>query len=148
MHTQTCGTSSCHFIYLLPPLHLVLPPCLLPCSLYLLSDGLSSVRWMCAFPGQMALLLLRVPGSHFNTRPPCLAWRAIAWGEGSTFTACSVCVCVCCEENCMGARTFFFFFCWGADSSRLCAKETDGLFPKESQIFFLKEGLIYINLHD
>lgn len=46
----------------------------------------------------------------------------------------------------MGACTFFFF--WGVDSSRLCAKETDGLFPKESQIFFLKEGLIYINLHD
>lgn len=60
--------------YLAVPLHLLTPrwsalspPPPLPCFLYLLSDGLSSVRWMCAFPGQMALLLLAVPGSHFNT---------------------------------------------------------------------------------
>nr|XP_046268523.1 doublecortin domain-containing protein 2 isoform X5 [Scatophagus argus] len=36
-------------------------------------DWLSLVRWICAFPGQMALLLHCVPGSHFNTQPPRLA---------------------------------------------------------------------------
>lgn len=60
---------------------------LFPLCLFL--DWLSLVRWMCAFPGQMALLLLRVPSSHFNTRPPCLAWRAIAWGKNSTDALCS-----------------------------------------------------------
>lgn len=97
---------------------------LLPLAfLYLLPDWLSLVRWMCAFPGQMALLLLCVPGSHFNTRPPCLAWRAIAWGKDSTSTPCSKHV--CCAANRMGAHTFFSK---GVDSSRLCARYTDGFF--------------------
>lgn len=54
--------------------------------------GLSLVRWMCAFPGQMSLLLLCVPGSHFNTRPACLAWRAM--GKGIYFYSISAETCV------------------------------------------------------
>lgn len=42
-------------------------------------EWLCLLRWMCAFPGQMALLLLSVAGSHFNTRPACLAWQDVAW---------------------------------------------------------------------
>lgn len=91
VHVHICCTVFYHFLSQTPTHRLSPPPCSLV-LLYLLPDWLSFGRWMCAFPGQMALLLLRVPGSHFNTRPPCLAWRAIAWGEDSTFTARSKCV--------------------------------------------------------
>lgn len=90
VRVHICCTVFYHFLSQTPS-YLSPPPCSLV-LLYLLPDWLSFGRWMCAFPGQMALLLLRVPGSHFNTRPPCLAWRAVAWGEDSTFTASSKCV--------------------------------------------------------
>lgn len=126
---RICGTSPCYFIYLLPLL-LLLPyphphphPHPVPCFLYLLSDGPSSVRWMCAFPGQMALLLLAVPGSHFNTlatlpgeRAPLLQGAANVCVVRRTAWVLTLFVCVCCQ---------------GLDfQHRLCAKKTDGLFPK------------------
>lgn len=115
--------------YLAVPLHLLTPrwsalspPPPLPCFLYLLSDGLSSVRWMCAFPGQMALLLLAVPGSHFNTLPSLPGERApLLQGAAN--------VCVVRRT----AWVLALFLCVVRDSTSSAEsvpKETDGLFPK------------------
>lgn len=80
--------------------HLLLPhtpPSLsLLVFLLVLPDWLSLVRWMCAFPRQMALLLLCVPGSHSDTRP--LVWpdrplpgeRTLIWHHSAN---------ACCAAN-------------------------------------------------
>lgn len=114
---------------LTPPLSLTLSP------LYLLSDWLSSVRWMCAFPGQMAVLLLCVAGSHFNTQPSCLAWRAIAWGRDSTTVPRTQNMCVVQ----LTAWVLTPFFCQGVDlRADLFAKYTDVL---QGSVFLLEESL-------
>lgn len=121
--------------YLAVPLHLLtppssaLPPTLpLPCFLYLLSDGLSSVRWMCAFPGQMALLLLAVPGSHFNTLASLPGERApLLQGAAN----------VCVVRRTAWVLALFFVCCQGLDfQHRLCANRDRWSISEVSTFFF------------
>lgn len=97
-------------------------------ALYQAPDWLS-VRWMCAFPGQMAVLLLHVPGSHFNTQPSCLAWWGPLPGERALALQSAVSMWVC-AANCMHPH----LFCEGVHPRTLYNQYT-GRFIQEQFLF-------------